>query len=77
MVKSHINSNFCYMFYSYNYKDFNNFLFEVETTCLKKKYFVFGMRQKGIDFNHDFYVVVGKQCRTENAYTGHKYKIFI
>ena len=27
------------------------------------------MRQKGIDLNHDFYVVVGKQCRTENAYT--------
>jgi hypothetical protein len=27
------------------------------------------MRQKGIDLNHDFYFVVGKQCRTENAYT--------
>ena len=23
------------------------------------------MRQKGIDLNHDFYIVVGKQCRTE------------
>ena len=22
------------------------------------------MRQKGIDLNHDFYFVVGKQCRT-------------
>ena len=22
-------------------------------------------------FDHDFYVVVGKQCRTENAYAGH------
>ena len=27
--------------------------------------------------NHDFYVVVGKQCRTENVYTGHQYNIFI
>ena len=26
-------------------------------------------RQKGIDLNHGFYVVVGKQCRTENAFT--------
>ena len=25
--------------------------------------------------NHDFYVVVGKQYRTENAYTGHQYII--
>ena len=25
------------------------------------------MRQKGIILNHDFYVVVGKQCRTENV----------
>ena len=23
------------------------------------------MRQKGINLNHGFYVVVGKQCRTE------------
>ena len=23
------------------------------------------MHQKGIDLNHDFYVVVGKHCRTE------------
>ena len=35
------------------------------------------MRQKGIDLNHDFYVVVEKQCRTENAYTGHQHNIFI
>ena len=33
------------------------------------------MRQKGIDFNHDFYAVIGKQCRTENAYTGHQHNI--
>ena len=33
------------------------------------------MRQKGIDLNHDFYVVVSKQCRTENAYTGHQHNI--
>ena len=26
-------------------------------------------------FDHDFYVVVGKQCRTENAYAGHQQKI--
>ena len=33
--------------------------------------------QKGIDLNHDFYVVVGKQYRTENAYTSHQHNIFI
>ena len=27
------------------------------------------MRQKGIDLKNDFYVVVCKQCRTENVYT--------
>ena len=27
-------------------------------------------RKKGIDLNHVFYVVVGEQCRTENACTG-------
>ena len=26
------------------------------------------MDQKGITFDHNFYVVVGNQCRTENAY---------
>ena len=35
------------------------------------------MRQKGIDLNHDFYVVFGKQCRTENEYSGHQHNIFI
>ena len=35
------------------------------------------MRKKGIDLNQDFYVVVDKQCHTENAYTGHQYNIFI
>ena len=25
----------------------------------------------------DFYVVVGKRCRTENAYAGHQHNIFI
>ena len=35
------------------------------------------VRQKGIDLNHDFYVVVGNQCRTENAYTGHQHIIVI
>ena len=29
------------------------------------------------DFGHDFYVVVGKQCRTGNAYAGHQHNIFI
>ena len=28
-------------------------------------------------FNHDFYVVVGKQRRSGNAYTGHQHNIFI
>ena len=34
------------------------------------------MEQKGMTFDHDFYVV-GKQCRTENAYAAHKHNIFI
>ena len=33
--------------------------------------------QEGITFDHDFYIVVGKQCRTENAYAGHQHNIFI
>jgi hypothetical protein len=33
------------------------------------------MKQKGMTFDHDFYVVVGKQCRSENAYTGHQHNI--
>ena len=32
--------------------------------------------EKIMHLNHDFYVVIGKQCRTENAYTGHQYNIF-
>ena len=35
------------------------------------------MEQKGMTFDHDFYVVVGKQCCTENAYAGHQHNIFI
>ena len=35
------------------------------------------MIQKGTTFDHDFYVFVGKQCRTENVYLGHQYNIFI
>ena len=27
-------------------------------------------------FESRLYVVVGKQCRTENAYTGYQYNIF-
>ena len=34
------------------------------------------IHQKGMHLKHDFYVV-GKQCRTENAYTGHQYNVFI
>ena len=33
--------------------------------------------QKDMTLDHDFYVVVGKQCRTENAYAGHQHNIFI
>ena len=33
--------------------------------------------QKGIDLNHDFHVVVCKQYRTENVYTGHQHNIFV
>ena len=35
------------------------------------------MIQEGTTFDHDFYVVVDKQCRTENAYAGHQHNIFI
>ena len=35
------------------------------------------MIQEGTTFDHDFYVVVGKQCRTENVYAGHQHYIFI
>ena len=28
---------------------------------------IYQIHQKGMHLNHDFYVVVGKQCRTENA----------
>ena len=37
------------------------------------------MIQEGITFDHDFYAVIGKQCRTENTYTyaGHQHNIFI
>ena len=31
------------------------------------------MIQEGTTFDHDFYVVVDKQCRTENAYAGHQH----
>ena len=35
------------------------------------------MEQKGMTFDHNFYAVVGKQCRTENVYAGHQNNIFI
>ena len=35
------------------------------------------MDRKGTTFDHDFYVVVGKQRRKENAYAGHQHNIFI
>ena len=35
------------------------------------------MEQKGMTFDHDYYVVVGKLCRTENAFVGHQHNIFI
>ena len=35
------------------------------------------MNQKGNTLDHNFYVVVGKQCRTENAYAGHQHIILI
>ena len=35
------------------------------------------MEQKGMTFDHNFYVVVVKQCRTENAYARHQHNIFI
>ena len=35
------------------------------------------MLQEGTTFDHNFYVVDGKQYRTENAYAGHQHNIFI
>ena len=35
------------------------------------------MNQKGNTLDHDFYVAVGKQCCTENAYAGHQHNILI
>ena len=35
------------------------------------------MELKGMTFEHDFFVVVGKHCRTENVYAGHQHNIFI
>ena len=37
----------------------------------------FKMDQKGTTFDQVFYVVVGKQSRTESAYAGHQHNIFI
>ena len=48
-----------------------------KTVILYKVDFALLMEQKGMTFDHDFYVVVGKQCRTENAYAGHQHNIFI
>ena len=41
--------------------------------CNKK----YRMEQKGMTFDQDFYVFVGKQCRTENASAGQQYNISI
>ena len=35
------------------------------------------MEQKGMTFDHNFYVVVGKQYHTENVYAGHQHNIVI
>ena len=35
------------------------------------------MDQKGTTFDHDFYVVVGKQYRTEYAYAGHQHQLIL
>ena len=43
---------------------------------LKNMFFCL-MCQIGSTLDHDFYVVVGKQCRTENAKVGHQHNIFI
>ena len=44
---------------------------------MKDVVFWMTMELKGMTFDHDFYVVVGKQCCTENAYAGHQHNIFI
>ena len=35
------------------------------------------IEQKGMTFDHNIYVVIGKQCRTENVYACHKHNTFI
>ena len=58
---------YCLISHLRNSKDIN---MEI-TSC------AFLIRQKDIVLlNHDFYVFVGKQCRTENSYTGQQYNIF-
>ena len=43
---------------------------------LRKLYKSKMMEQKGMTFDHDFYVIVGKQCCTENVYADHQHNIF-
>ena len=35
------------------------------------------IHQKGMHLNYNIYVVVDKQCYTQNVYTGHQHNIFI
>ena len=49
-------------------------IMDVEVSFIKN---VSSSSFEGMTFDHDFYFVVGKQCRTVNAYAGHQHNIFI
>ena len=63
---------------SYNFTGSSREMFHIAISLKKSTidYFAFWEHQyylielKGMHLNYDFYVVVGKQCRTENAYDG-------
>ena len=42
-----------------------NFAITIKSYCTEFPRANFGIEQKGMHLNHDFFVVVGKQCRTE------------
>ena len=66
-------SKFKYVVYKYKY------MYKVHLGLFPKKLLseVFGMDQKGDTFDHDFFVVFGKHCRTENLYVVHQHNIFL
>ena len=61
---------------NHNNSRFNSQNVTDPNTC-KKVHFIAMIELKGMYMTQNFNVVVGKQFRTENAYTDHQYNIFI